>query len=65
MKVRHGNQIVATHRRRWARHMTVTDPAHVSTAAALRTAYQQPITRPEAKAMIRDLADYDRPGLRT
>lgn len=40
--------------------MTVTDPAHVLAAAALRHAYQHPDTRPEAAGLVRDLADYDK-----
>jgi hypothetical protein len=40
--------------------MTVTDPAHVTTAAELRRAYQHPATRPEAADLLRDLADYDK-----
>ncbi len=43
----HGGRLVAEHPRRWARATTVTDPAHVDAAAALRHAYQHPITRPE------------------
>lgn len=35
VRVRHGGRLVAEHPRRWARGMTVTDPAHVVTAAAL------------------------------
>jgi transposase len=60
VRVRHGGQLVAQHPRRWARGMTVTDPAHVAAAAALRHAYQHPSTRPEAAGMVRDLADYDK-----
>jgi len=64
VRVRHGARLVAEHPRRWARGMTVTDPAHVATAAALRHAYQHP--RPPGAGeetedgMVRDLADYDR-----
>jgi hypothetical protein len=43
---------------RWARATTVTDPAHVSAAAALRRAYQHP--PPEVQGLVRDLADYDK-----
>lgn len=38
----------------------VTDPAHVSAAAALRHAYQHPSTRPDVVGLVRDLADYDK-----
>src|ERR1019366_9868158 len=38
--VRCAGTVVATHQRCWAARQTITDPAHVTTAAALRTAYQ-------------------------
>jgi hypothetical protein len=60
VRVRHGGRLLAEHPRRWARGMTVTDPAHVATAAQLRHAYQQPATRPETAGLLRDLADYDK-----
>ena len=59
VRVRHGGQLVAEHPRRWARNMTVTDPAHVTAAAGLRRAYQQPRSRCEVD-LVRDLADYDK-----
>ena len=60
VRVRHGGQLVAEHPRRWARGMTVTDPAHVTAAAVLRHAYQHPTTRPEVAGLVRDLTDYDK-----
>jgi hypothetical protein len=60
VRVRHGGWLLAEHPRRWARGMTVTDPAHVTTAAELRRAYQHPATRPEAAGLVRDLSDYDK-----
>ncbi len=60
VRVRHGGRLLAEHPRRWARGMTVTDPAHVTAAAALRDAYQHPATRPAAAGLLRDLADYDK-----
>ena len=60
VRVRHGGHLVAEHPRRWARGMTVTDPAHVSAAAALRHAYQHPSIRTEVQHLVRDLADYDK-----
>lgn len=64
VRVRHGGRLVAEHPRRWARSMTVTDPAHVRAAGVLRRAYQgrdEPAAAasPE-QGMFRDLADYDR-----
>ena len=38
----------------------VTDPAHVTAAAGLRRAYQQPRSRSEVDDLVRDLADYDK-----
>lgn len=61
VRVRHGGRLVAEHPRRWARGMTVTDPAHVATAAALRHDYQHPTPAASGEdGMVRDLADYDR-----
>jgi transposase len=60
VRVRAGGRLVAEHPRRWARATTVTDPTHVKAAAALRHAYQHPITRPEVQDLVRDLADYDK-----
>jgi hypothetical protein len=44
--------------------MTITDPAHVHAAAALRHAYQHlhhhPRTQLDAASLVRDLADYDK-----
>ena len=64
IKVRAEGRLVADHARMWARGQTVTDPAHVQTAAVLRKQFQQP--RPPAagddlgSGLARDLADYDR-----
>ncbi|MGA8044702.1 MAG: IS21 family transposase [Dermatophilaceae bacterium] len=63
VRVKHGGRLVAEHARRWARSMTVTDPAHVAAAAVLRRAYQQrdrALVPDPPEAMFRDLADYDR-----
>jgi Mu transposase, C-terminal domain/Helix-turn-helix domain of resolvase len=60
VRIRSGGRLITEHPRRWARGMTITDPAHVHAAAALRHAYQHPVTRPETHSLIRDLADYDK-----
>jgi len=52
-------RVVASHQRAWARARTVTDPAHVQAAAALRAAFGQPKAQPD-DGMIRDLGEYDR-----
>ena len=45
----------------WARHMTVTDPAHVATAKQLaRSSSSAPGLARMTTALVRDLADYDR-----
>lgn len=59
VRVRCDGRLVAEHARRYARHLTVTDPDHVAIAARLRTSFQQP--RPHRDdGLTRDLADYDR-----
>jgi transposase len=60
VRVRLGGRLVADHARVWARGMTVTDPAHVATAAALRDQFRQPRRVDTSDALTRDLADYDR-----
>jgi len=65
VEVRHQGRLVAAHDRVWARGMTITDPAHVATAAVLREEFQRPrpAVDPEAELvrdLTRDLADYDR-----
>jgi hypothetical protein len=58
VQVRLDGRVVADHARVWARHMTVTDPAHVTIAHELREQFGRPPTRDDELA--RDLADYDR-----
>ena len=41
VRVRAGGRFVADHPRVWARGTTLTDPAHVQTAASLRRQFQQ------------------------
>ena len=61
---------VGVHQRCWSSHQTITDPAHVATAAGLRTVFQArtaamrgPVTRPAtgvgAVVGVRALSDYD------
>jgi transposase len=57
--VRLDGRLVADHARVWARHMTITDAAHVALAEQLREQFQRPRT-PDDHALLRDLADYDR-----
>lgn len=53
-------RVVADHERVWARHQSISDPAHVSAAARLRlerVGRLRPVPEPEVE--IRCLADYD------
>jgi transposase len=53
-------RLVAEHERIWARHQTITDPAHLAAAKALRRAavrVVRPAVQPDVQ--IRCLADYD------
>lgn len=59
VQVRLDRRVVADHARVWARHMTVTDPAHVAVARQLREEFVRPRTRDDS-SLVRDLADYDR-----
>jgi transposase len=52
-------KIVATHDRVWARHQTITDPAHLAAAQALRRERSMIVRPREAEVEIRCLADYD------
>ena len=58
--VRLDGRQVADHARRWARGLTVTDPAHVQTASVLRQQFRQRPADGEGADLLRDLADYDR-----
>jgi hypothetical protein len=60
--VHHDGVLIAAHRRRWARQLTVTVPAHVVRAAELRTQFQaQRSRRPVVAAVVEmaSLARYD------
>ncbi|MBF4191504.1 Mu transposase domain-containing protein, partial [Mycolicibacterium phlei] len=52
--------LLAVHDRCWARRQTLTDPAHVATAAALRRQFQAGPPPVTGDHLLRDLADYDR-----
>jgi transposase len=60
VRVRLDGRLVADHARVWARHMTVTDPAHVAVAEQLRSEFGRPRTSDDDGGLLRDLADYDR-----
>jgi transposase len=53
-------QLVADHPRCWARHQTVSDPAHLAAATRLRAERAAVTTRrDQAEVQLRCLADYD------
>jgi transposase len=54
--------LVAAHQRCWAAHQTISDPAHVQAAAALRTRHRLTAASTPADDAVayRDLSDYDR-----
>jgi hypothetical protein len=59
-------QVVASHQRCWDTRRSITDPAHVATAALMRTAYQArtsyrpaPTGAPGTQVGLRALSDYD------
>jgi hypothetical protein len=58
-----GGRLVAQHPRSWGNALTITDPAHVITAARLREAFGKPRPFPvdarDSDVAVRDLADYD------
>jgi hypothetical protein len=55
-----GGKLVAGHERVWARHQTLTGPAHWAAAQALRRQRLTVIRRPaEPEVQVRCLADYD------
>ena len=63
VRIRTEGRLVTEHTRIWARGTTVTDPAHVETAAWLRKQFQQPHpvgAAPTGDDLLRDLGDYDR-----
>jgi len=60
--IHHDGRLIAEHRRRWARQLTVTDPAHVTRAAELRSQFQaQRRHRAPVAAVVElaSLAHYD------
>ena len=55
-----GGQAVADHRRAWAWHQSISDPAHLAAARAMRRDRVTALRRPkEPEVQVRALADYD------
>jgi transposase len=60
VRVHCDGRLVADHERIWAKHQTITDPAHLAAARALRRDWLEIVRPPrEADVEIRCLADYD------
>jgi transposase len=60
VRVHCDGQLVADHGRCWARHQTISDPAHLRAAARLRAERAAVTTRgDQAEVQLRCLADYD------
>lgn len=59
VRVKFDGRWVADHERVWGSAQTITDPAHVASAARLRTAFQTPRPVTGGEALERDLGDYD------
>jgi transposase len=60
VRVDSDGRLVADHARCWARHQTISDPAHLAAAAGLRRAHRAAAGRPtEPEVELRCLADYD------
>jgi IstB-like ATP binding protein len=52
-------RLVADHPRCWARHQTISDPAHLAAAARLRAEQATVTPRDQGEVQPRRLADYD------
>jgi transposase len=52
-------QLVADHQRWWAKHQTISDPAHVQAAKLLRSQRLGVARAPQPEVQVRNLADYD------
>jgi hypothetical protein len=59
VRVEFDGRWVADHERVWGSGQTITDPAHVASAARLRTAFQTPRPITTDEGLQRDLGDYD------
>lgn len=61
LTVRLGDRVLAAHQRCWARHQSLTDPAHRAAALALAAAAARPpVPVADGEVEQRDLATYDR-----
>jgi hypothetical protein len=58
--VSRAGRLLAAHDRCWAARQTLTDPAHVESAAALRHQFQHGPPPGAGDHLVRDLADYER-----
>lgn len=60
VRVTRSGRLLAAHDRCWAARQSLTDPAHVQAAAALRQQFQTGLPPAAGDHLVRDLADYDR-----
>jgi hypothetical protein len=60
VRVSRAGHLLGAHDRCWAARQTLTDPAHVQSAAALRHHFQAGPPSAAGDHLVRDLADYDR-----
>jgi hypothetical protein len=58
--VSRAGRLLAAHERCWAARQTLTEPAHVESAAALRQQFQTGPPLAMGDQLVRDLSDYDR-----
>lgn len=59
VRVSWAGRVVADHSRCWARHQSLTDPAHVRAAAVMRAAHHDRRPLVEDQVERRQLSDYD------
>ena len=60
VRVRCEGAVVADHARAWAKHQTISDPEHVTAAAALRRDHMTVVhPKEDTEVQIRSLSDYD------
>jgi hypothetical protein len=61
VRIFNAGRVVGDHQRAWARHQTLTDPAHLAAAKAFRRDRVTVVrTGPATEVAVRHLGDYDR-----
>lgn len=64
VRITHDGVLIASHNRVWARHLVITDPAHVVRASVMRQDFRTQRARQHQEqeqetVQVRDLAAYD------